>query len=404
MKMTVLKNISPTVIALGFVSLLTDLSSEMIYPLLPLFLTTVLGAGVFALGLIEGIAEATASILKIVSGYMTDKTGKRRGFILAGYSISSLMRPMIGIANIWPVVLFLRFMDRAGKGIRTSPRDALIADVTEHRSLGIAYGFHRAMDHAGAVLGPVAAFILLKMLGLPLRTLFLLAAVPAVVVIVIIVVFVREGSKGYDSGQGVSHDKDKHKISGSIKVSRDSNVRKNYGLFLTAVVVFTLGNSTDAFLLLRLSNAGVDASVVVLLWSGFHVMKMLSTYIGGSISDRVGRKPMVVAGWLYYAAIYMMFALIADRNTLITVFLLYGVYFGLTEPSERAWVSSLVPESLRGRAFGYYHGAVGIASLPASLLFGLIWQVWGFEYAFITGSLLAFLASFLVLYVKETGY
>jgi len=400
---SILRNISPTVIALGAVSFLTDLSSEMIYPLLPLFLSTVLGAGAFAIGLIEGIAEMTASVFKIISGYLTDRSGRRRPYVVWGYTLSSMARPLIGLVRLWPLVLVLRFVDRIGKGIRTSPRDALIADVTDLRFRGWAYGFHRAMDHAGAIAGPLVAVLLLKVFDVSLRTVFLLSALPAALVVLIVLIFVKErrpvraaadavgsesGKKGETApqtpGQGTGH--------GSLK---------DFRLFMFAVVIFTLGNSTDAFLLLRLNHAGVDGTGVALLWSAFHVVKMVSTLLGGKISDRVGRKPMVITGWIYYAAIYLLFAFLETRGVLITTFLLYGVYFGLTEPVERAWVASLVPQKLMGRAFGYYNGAVGIASLPASLIFGLIWQKWGYEYAFVTGGLFALLGCVLISGVKE---
>ncbi|MEW6380926.1 MAG: MFS transporter [bacterium] len=389
MKQLKSEHIPPTVIALGLVSFFTDLSSEMIYPLLPVFLASVLGAGAFSLGLIEGVAEATAAILKIVSGYLTDRSGKKKPFILAGYSLSSSVRPLIGLATAWPVVLVLRFMDRVGKGIRTSPRDTLIAEVTESGFRGRAYGFHRAMDHAGAVFGPLAAVLLLKGFGLSLRWVFLLSAFPAVMVIVIILFFVRE--KETDPG-GASPQK------GPVKGETDQRAALGSGfrLFLLAVITFTLGNSTDAFLLLRLNMAGVGAAGAAVLWAIFHVVKMASTYAGGRLSDSLGRKSMIIAGWAYYAGIYLLFAYLQGRMALITVFLLYGLYFGLTEPAERALVASFAPQALRGKAFGYYHGAIGLASLPSSLIFGLIWQRWGYQYAFIMGAGFALLGCALV--------
>ncbi len=403
MKRSILRNISPTVIALGAVSFLTDLSSEMIYPLLPLFLSTVLGAGAFAIGLIEGIAEMTASVFKIISGYLTDRSGRRRPYVVWGYTLSSMARPLIGLVRLWPLVLVLRFVDRIGKGIRTSPRDALIADVTDLRFRGWAYGFHRAMDHAGAIAGPLVAVLLLKVFDVSLRTVFLLSALPAALVILIVVMFVKERRPaGVGSADTVSERGEKAGATlrtPGIETGRDG--LKDFRLFMFAVVIFTLGNSTDAFLLLRLNHAGVDGTGVALLWSAFHVVKMVSTLLGGKISDRVGRKPMVITGWVYYAAIYLLFAFLETRGVLITTFLLYGIYFGLTEPVERAWVASLVPQKLMGRAFGYYNGAVGIASLPASLIFGLIWQKWGYEYAFVTGGLFALLGCVLISGVKE---
>jgi MFS family permease len=402
-KRSILRNISPTVIALGAVSFLTDLSSEMIYPLLPLFLTTVLGTGAFVIGLIEGIAEMTASVFKIISGYLTDRSGRRRPYVVWGYTLSSLARPVIGLVRLWPLVLVIRFIDRIGKGVRTSPRDALIADVTDLRFRGWAYGFHRAMDHAGAIAGPLVAVLLLKGFDVSLRTVFLLSALPAAVVVLVVMIFVKERkpvSANRDDAASESGEKESSTPQTPDRGTEQGSLN-DFRLFMFAVVIFTLGNSTDAFLLLRLNHAGVDETGIALLWSGFHVVKMFSTLLGGRISDRVGRKPMVITGWIYYAAIYLLFAFLETRGMLITTFLLYGLYFGLTEPVERAWVASLVPQRLRGRAFGYYNGAVGIASLPASLIFGLIWQKWGYEYAFVTGGLFALLGCVLISGVKE---
>ena len=299
MKSNKKKGIPSAVIALGFVSLLTDLSSEMIYPLLPVFLTSVLGAGAFAIGLIEGVAEMTASVLKIISGYITDRTGKRKSMVLAGYTLSSLMRPLIGIAAVWPQVLFFRFMDRVGKGVRTSPRDALIGDVTDRSIIGRAYGFHRAMDHAGAVIGPLVAVFLLKGMGLSLKTIFLLSIVPGLFVILIILFFVRERTE-VPEGSGSLIAEDGEPRSGVRDFGRQ------YWLFIVSVFIFALGNSTDAFILLRLNIEGVGASTIAILWSGFHVVKMGSTWMGGRLSDRIGRKPMILSGWLYYALIYVL--------------------------------------------------------------------------------------------------
>ena len=374
-----------TVIALGVVSLLTDLSSEMVYPLLPIFLSTVLGAGALALGLIEGAAESTAALLKVVSGVWTDRTQRRKPLVVAGYSLSGMMRPLIGLATAWPAVMVLRFADRVGKGLRTSPRDALIADVTDEGARGAAYGFHRAMDHAGAVLGPLVAALLLNAAGLPLRQVFLLSAIPAVAVLAVLLLGVKEPQ--------IHHTK---AAEATTVLAPWSALGADYRRLLIAVLVFTLGNSTDAFLLLRLSETGVPAAGIALLWSAHHVVKMIANYYGGRLSDRIGPRAMVRAGWLFYAAIYVMFGWLSSAPWLIAVFLAYGIYFGLTEPAERAWVASLAPANLRGTAFGWYHGAVGLAALPASVVFGLLWQQWGATVAFSVGAVLAAFAALLL--------
>jgi MFS family permease len=313
-----------TVIALGAVSFFTDLSSEMIYPLLPVFLVGVLGASAVSLGLVEGVAEATAALLKVVSGVWSDRLRRRKPLVLAGYGLSGLARPLIGLAWAWPVVLFLRFTDRLGKGLRTSPRDALIADVTDPRLRGRAYGLHRAMDHGGAVLGPLVAAGLLAAAGLELGDVFLLAAVPAVLVMVILAVGVKEPERSAPRG-------------GPTGV-RFQQLDRPYRRLLVAVLVFTLGNSTDAFLLLRLTDVGIAPALVAVLWSAHHVVKMIATYAGGRACDRWGPKRSVVAAWILYAAAYLAFGLIDSKSGLVAVFLAYGLYFGLSEPAERAWL------------------------------------------------------------------
>ena len=385
-----LKNLPRTIIALGFVSLFTDISSEMIYPLLPLFLSTVLGAGAMALGVIEGVAESTAALLKVASGIWTDRVGRRKPLIVAGYGLAGLVRPLIGLATAWPFVLAMRFADRVGKGLRTSPRDALIADVARPDQRGEAYGFHRSMDHAGAVCGPLIAAGLLAMGGVTLRHVFLLSAIPAAIVIVILIAAVKEQTS-----------LEKKKSEPLPILGHWGDLGRDFKVLMLALLVFTLGNSTDAFLLLRLSDKGIPASWVAVLWSLHHVVKMISTYLGGRFSDRFGRRRLVLSGWVVYAVIYFAFALVDHTASLIAVFLLYGIYFGLTEPSEKAWIADLVPEHVRGTAYGYYNGAIGLGALPASLIFGVLWHTWGAHVAFMAGAILAALASLLLLLVRR---
>jgi MFS family permease len=299
-----------------------------------------------------------------------------------------LVRPLIGLAGAWPVVLLLRFGDRVGKGLRTSPRDALIADAVDPAIRGRAYGFHRAMDHLGAVLGPLLAAGLLAV-GMGLRGVFLLAVVPGLVVLGLILLGVREAPTLAPRERGPS-------------LGSWAGLGPGFHRVLAVVVLFTLGNSTDAFLLLRLGDLLGQGEVrgalswVALLWSAHHVVKLLATYAGGRLSDRLGRRGMIIAGWLVYAAVYSAFAWVDSAVPAVVVFLLYGVYFGLTEPVEKAWVADLVPAGLRGTAFGYYHGAVGLAALPASLLFGALWKLFGVAAAFGTGAALAGLSALLL--------
>ncbi len=381
--MSWLRRVPRTVIMLGIVSLLTDLSSEMIYPLLPLFLTAVLAAGPEAVGVIEGIAEATAALLKLVSGAWSDRLRRRKPLVVGGYSLASVARPLIGLAGSWPVVLGLRFADRVGKGLRTSPRDALIADATPPDLRGAAYGLHRAMDHAGAVLGPLVAAALLSLGGLEIRHVFLLAAIPGAVVVIVLLAAVHE-KRPVPSPT--------HQPPGDVRATA-----RELRPLLAAVAVFTLGNSTDAFLLLRLADIGIPAAWVAVLWSALHVVKLAVNTLAGRFSDRVGRRPLMLAGWGVYAGVYAAFALARGPAIFIAAFLVYGVYFGLTEPAEKAWIADLVPESSRGAAFGLYHATVGLTALPASLLFGVLWKLLGAPVAFATGAGLAMIAALLLL-------
>ena len=395
-----MKRLHRTVIILGLGSLMTDMSSEMIFPLLPVFLREVLGAGAFQLGVIEGIAEATASLLKMVSGVWTDRARKRRPFVVAGYGLSGLARPLIGLSQSWPFVLVLRFFDRVGKGIRSSPRDALIADVTDEGARGRAYGFHRSMDHAGAVVGPLIAGALLTGAGMPLRQVFLLASIPALAAWLTLWIGVREPEREEPapaSSVGAAA------ASAEKKWDRWSALSPEFRTFLFAVVLFTLGNATDAFLLARLSDAGIPAAGVAALWSAHHVVKMSSTWWGGGLVDRFGARRMLTAGWIFYAAIYAAFAFanLDSRAVLITVFLAYGAHFGLAEPAERVLVARLASAGTRGGAFGWFHMATGLGALPASILFGWLWSRFGAPAAFGTGAVFAVLGALVLMRVPR---
>jgi len=384
------RGVPPTVIALGLVSMFTDLSSEMIYPLIPVFLTTTLGAGALALGIIEGVAESTAAILKVVSGWWTDTVKRRKPFIFAGYGIAGAVRPLMAFVFAWPWVVVIRFVDRVGKGIRTAPRDALIADVTPEEHRGAAYGVHRSLDHFGAVLGPLVAAALLA-IGFGLRSVFFLAIIPAVIVIFVIAKLVKEPEQATTIT-----------TTGRSVFSRGGDLGKNYWVLMAAVVMFTLGNSADAFLLLRLSDEGVSIVWIAILWSLFSLVKMVSNLVGGRLSDRLGRKRLVLTGWIFYAVIYLAMGVASSTPILIALFLAYGLYFGLTEPVERAWVASLAPSDLRGSAFGYYNGAIGIGALPASIVFGGIWAAFGPTAAFAFGASMAAIAALILFRVPET--
>ncbi len=381
-----MRRLPQTVVLLGLVSLFTDVSSEMIYPLLPIFLATVLGAGAQALGLIEGVAETTASLLKLLSGMWSDRLRRRKPLVVFGYTLAGVVRPLIAVAGSWPAVMALRFADRIGKGLRTSPRDAMIADATAPERRGEAFGVQRAMDHAGAVAGPLVAAALLRFAGVPLRTVFLLAALPAAVVVVLVLA-IREPQRATAAAV-------------RAPTGTRSVLRPDLLVLLAAFFLFTLGNSSDAFILLRLADAGVAPETVAVLWSAFHVVKMLATYLGGRLSDHLGRRSLVLSGWATYALVYLAFAVVQGPVAVTVTFFCYGLYFGLTEPVERAWVAELVPAHERGLAFGLYNGVVGVGALPASVLFGLLWQRWGPHVAFAAGAALAGAAALLLLAVK----
>lgn len=382
------------VVALGLVSLLTDASSEMIYPLLPLFLGTVLGAGPAALGLIEGLAEATAALLKLASGRWSDRLPRRKPLVLAGYGVSSLARPMIAAAATAGQVLAVRLVDRVGKGVRSAPRDALIADATDASSRGRAFGFHRAMDHTGAVVGPLVAWALLAQ-GMPLREVFWWAAVPGGLAVLVLWRGVRESAASAPAAAGPA--------AASAADASASPLPRDFRVYLAVLLVFTLGNSSDAFLLLRASELGVPAAQVPLLWAAHHAVKAVLSTWGGGLSDRIGRKAAVAIGWGVYAATYGGFALAASATHAWALFLAYGLFFALVEGAEKAFVADLVPAARRGAAYGWFHLTVGLGALPGSLLFGLVWQRWGAATAFALGAGLAGVAMAGLLAVRGAG-
>jgi MFS family permease len=368
------------VIALGAVSLLTDVSSEMIYPLLPVFLTAVLGANASFIGAIEGAAETTAALLKLASGWWSDRARRRKPLVVLGYGIATLMRPLVAIARSATQVLLIRVADRVGKGIRNAPRDALIAESVDPSIRGRAFGFHRAMDHAGGVLGPLIAFAVLTWKIAPIRTVFWLAAIPGVLSFLVLVIFVRDIPRETSAP-----------TQGGPDLRQPLGAR--FWRVLAVILVFTLGNSTDAFLLLRASQLGVPVALAPILWAALHVVKTVSSTPGGALSDRIGRRPTLIAGWTLYAAVYFGFASARTAWHAWALFAVYGIFFGLTEGSERALVADLVGPERRGTAFGWYNLAIGLGALPASLMFGYVWDRAGASTAFVMGASLALAAA-----------
>lgn len=386
--MTARFGLSRPVWLIGWVSFFTDVASEMVYPLLPLFLTRVIGAGAMSLGVIEGAAEAANSVLKVVSGRMADVTGKPKRLMLLGYGVSSALRPVIAIAGTWPHVLGIRFADRLGKGIRGAPRDAMLADFAPVSQRGRVFGFHRAMDHSGAVLGPLLASLFLFFYPEQYRTLFALTIIPGIVVVALVLA-IPEPARAASASTSAS----------APRASTFAAPPRRLWGPLLVILLFALGNASDAFLLLRLSDVGVPAFWIPLLWAALHVVKVGSSLLGGELSDRFGRRHLIALGWLWYAGIYAGFAFVDAPAALVAIFLAYGIYFGLTEGVEKAWIADLAPAALRGTAFGYYNAVIGIGALLASLIFGLIWTRVSADAAFLTGASLAVAATLLLYFL-----
>lgn len=426
--------IARNVIMLGFVSLFTDVSSEMIYPLVPIFVT-LLGSNAIILGVIEGVAETTAAMLKLVSGIISDKIGKRKLLVVIGYGISTFTRPLTGaVTAAWQIV-FVRMIDRVGKGIRTAPRDALIASSTDETIRGKAYGFHRAMDHTGAIIGPFLAVLALIILILVfqlqdteqvLRWIFLLAIIPGLLALLTLIFFVKEKAFPVSPAK---------KINFSLRP-----FDKNFKIYLGIIILFTLGNSSDAFLLLRiqdtLNNSSslfhliystpiigdmiskfgdlqaqkklIDVLFIPLVWAFFHIIKVIFSTRLGALSDKTGRKVVIMTGWTIYALVYLAFAFLdylPDSWQITFTFILfavYALYYAFSEGAEKAFVADVIKPEQQGSAFGLYNFSIGLSALPASIIFGYLYTVFGAGAAFGTGAILAGLSILLfILFVKE---
>jgi MFS family permease len=398
--------VSRNVFFLGWVSFLTDVSSEMIFNVLPLFLLNVLKVGTPIIGLIEGIAEGTASLFKLISGWLSDRLGQRKGLTVFGYSLSTVAKPFLYIASSWAVVLAVRFSDRVGKGVRSAPRDALVADSTADNERGKNFGFHRAMDTAGAVLGIALAALVIFLVEQQnvqlswhaFRILVLAGIGPAVLAVIILVLFVHEKKK---AGPPRVSDPAAQQIVQAAPAK--TKLDRRFKLFLVMMVLFTLGNSSDAFLILRAQNLGFSVFWVLILFLALNLVYTLAAMPAGIISDKLGRRRVIVVGWTIYALSYLGLALTSAKWQVWLIFAFYGLYYGISEGVTRAFVSDIVPADKRGTAYGWYHAAVGLSLLPASVIAGLLWQYISPASTFYFGAVMAGVAMLgLMLFVGET--
>jgi len=394
-----LKDLPKNVWAVGFTSLFMDISSEMVINILPLFMANVLGVKTNIIGLIEGIAEATASILKLFSGWFSDKLGQRKWLAVLGYAFSAVAKPFFYIAQTWEAIAAIRWGDRVGKGIRTAPRDALVADSVSKPMRGLAFGLHRAMDTAGAMIGILIALLIVwlsqrnavSLTDSTFRTVVLISIIPAVLAVLSLILLAKDVP--------VEHQREAPKL--SLK-----GLGKPFLTFLSIVAIFTLGNSSDAFLTLRAQNLGMSVMGILLMLTMFNLIYSLVSTPAGGLSDKVGRKKLIVGGWLVYALIYLGFAFATASWHVWLLYVLYGLYYGMAYGTANAMVADLVPEHLRGTAYGVYNAMIGLLAFPASLIAGILWQgvgSWGGfgpSAPFLFGGVLALAAAFLMVIWK----
>jgi MFS family permease len=373
---------------LGWVSLLTDAATEAVYPLLPVFITQVLGGPPVALGIVEGAADATSSILKVVSGRWSDRAGIRKPIVVIGYSLSSLVRPFIAITTSWAHVFAIRVTDRVGKGLRSAPRDAMLATLAPPGERGRVFGYHWAMDHAGAAIGPLLATVFLFFSPDNYRLLFGLTIIPgALAVMTLLRVPETPGTHGTPGTRPLEP------VEPLEPVKPLNPLPTNLKKYFVISSIFALGNSSDAFLLLQLSQSGVPLIGLTMLWSAQHAIKALITMRAGMLSDRIGRRTLIIAGWLIYAVVYFGFAFSASMYALIGWFMVYSTYTAAVEGTEKALVADLTPAPLHATAFGWHAAVQGLGALAAGIVFGLLWQNFGAPVAFMTGAALSLVAA-----------
>ncbi len=384
-----MKKLPRNVWAVTLTSFLTDVSSEMIVYLIPLFLANILGVRTNIIGLIEGLAETTASLLKLFSGWLSDKLHSRKWITVAGYSLSTIAKPFLLLANSWGAVLAVRLADRTGKGIRNSPRDALIADSIDETQRGLAFGLHRAGDTAGAALGLLIALVVVTLsqrgnVALSPNTFYLLVSIsvlPAVLGVLALIV----GAKDVPL-----------KPTGKLPKLSLTGFDSRFKFFLLVMLIFTLGNSSDAFLVLRAQERGMSVSTIMVMVLSFNVLYALVSSPAGRLSDRIGRRRVIIAGWIMYGLVYLGFALAGAGWQVFGLYVLYGLYYGLTEGVSRAFIADLVAQEQRGTAYGLYNAVVGVAALPASFVAGVLWEGVGTFAPFLFGAILASIAAIML--------
>lgn len=369
-----------TVWLLGAVSFFNDSASELVYSVLPLYIASILMAGPRAVGIIEGVAEATGSLFKLVSGVLSDRMASGRVWVVGGYSIAAMARPLMAFASSWPVVLMLRFADRVGKGLRTSPRDAMLALSVEKERRGLAFGFHRSLDNAGAVLGPLLAALLLAR-HMPIRHILLWSAVAGTIVVVL-TFFLREPHRTPSQNAQFSWTLQGFPVA--------------FRRYLLVLALFTLGNSSNMFLLLRARDLGLADYQVPLLWALVSFSAMLFSTPLSALSDRIGRSKLIVSGWGIYGIFYLVMGFDGNSLLLWPLFAFYGLFMAATEGAEKAYVADFSPPSMLGTAYGWFNMVTGFTLLPASILFGSIWQAFGSRTAFVFSALCALMASMLL--------
>jgi MFS family permease len=380
--------IASNIILLGLVSFFTDISTEMVYPILPIYLSSIMGATPTIIGIIEGIAESLASVIKLLSGILADKYGNKKRLAFWGYSSSVLNKVIILFSSTWMGVLFARIIDRFGKGIRTAPRDALIAESSNKANLGKAYGLHKGLDLLGTAVGILLAYIIISKNDSDYRKIFFYSLVPAIIGIICIS-FVKDNKERLP----------KKTVSFNWK-SLDKRLR----LFLIFTFIFTLGNSSNAFILLRAYNAGFTAQNSILLYFLFNIVASILAYPFGRLSDKIGRKNMLCAGYFLYGAVYLGIGLFSDKGLFIILFVIYGFYTAMTTGIERAFIVETAPEMQKASALGLYAAIAGLGLLPASIIAGILWDLAGQSTPFIFGGILSFITSFgMFLIFKKTG-